>query len=710
MYTDVLRENHFYLLQISADKCMYMYEYFFAIGLPMSSTPMAPPTLSQAPFTQPHSSHQHSLTLTHTLPYTQDVNTQTTILAPDTVDQSQPQKANTRQSPATGGSIQKINETIASVKSSLDKGPSLDKSSVNINEVKTERVDESRSAIDEGVPSQIGISASVNDKSPLRKGKSPESRDKHPPHEAGSSTATAAVHSVVQTFNTIRNENTTVKNEPLDSLFGDVDDGAAGPGIEFGTSGERERVVGERERGEEGEKRERGEEGGRRQGVKRQRQEIGGEVGSYSQTLPSSQRNRLKLMSPRRTKMVQSVTEEKEGVQESRRLRAELRDEVGDGQERQSSSIATPMMLETPMVDISQSEREGGEISEPGPYNPKSKKQCLDTSSQRYGPQVLDTANTNPKPTPSQSSVALPSPSQLEGSVIVPCSLTPRTQDNANKGDRSLLPNSELLASVFRGKRKKRPHTGTSATDAVSEATESSKKKQRVCEEEGERDSRGKSSSVAHREGATTEVREEKKRGTENGDQGKALAKTSTNGVCGEANGDTAGLFSEVRSEQTRKGKDSTPLAGKPYVMEGLPLLETREDAVYKNVQQRIPGQGTVAEKPISGEALTDVQTPQEALDGVQTRKLHHRDQDSSNGRLLAPNPDRSPPPSTQRHPPPPTPDPLMFLSTRKKRRSPRDSTATPTTPLRATSSRVTSPFKLYTQHTSTTQVHCIYM
>jgi hypothetical protein len=73
--------------------------------------------------------------------------------------------------------------------------------------------------------------------------------------------------------------------------------------------------------------------------------------------------------------MVQSVTEEKEGGQESRRLRAELRDEVGDGQERQSSSIATPMMLETPMVDISQSERDGGEISEPGPYSPKSKKQ-----------------------------------------------------------------------------------------------------------------------------------------------------------------------------------------------------------------------------------------------------------------------------------------------------------------------------------------------
>ena len=708
MYTCRCTERKFYLLQISADKCVYMYEYFFAIDLPMSSTPMAPPTLSQAPFTQPHSSHQHSLTLTHTLPYTQDVNTQTTILAPDTVDQSQPQKANTTQSPATGGSIQKINETIASVKSSLDKGPSLDKSSVNINEVKTERVDESRSAIDAGVPSQIGISALVNDKSPLRKNKSPESRDKHPPHEASSSTATATINSVVQTFNTIRNKNNTVKNEPLDSLFGDVDDGAAGPVMEFGKSGEREKVVGERERGEEGEKRERGEEGGRRQGVKRQRQEAGGEVGSNSQTLPSSQRNRLKLMSPRGTKIVQSVTEEKEGGQESRKLRAELRDEVGDGQERQSSSITTPMMLETPMVDISQSNRsegERGEISEPGPYSPKSKKQCLDTSSQRYGPQVLDTANTNPKPTPSQSSVALPSPSQLEGSVIVPCSLTPRTQDNANKGDRSSLPNSELLASAFRGKRKKRPHTGTSVTDAVSEAIESSKKKQRVCEEE----ERGKSSSVAHREGATTEVREERERGTENGERGKVLAKTSTNGACGEANGDTAGLFSEVRSEQTRKGKDSTPLAGKPYVMEGLPLLETREDAVYKNVQQRIPGQGTVevrAEKPISGEALTDVQTPQ---DGVQTHKLH-RDQDSSNGRLPAPNPDRSPPPSTQRHPPPPTPDPLMFLSTRKKRRSPRDSAATPTTPLRATSSRVTSPFKLYTQHTSTTQVHCIYM
>lgn len=511
---------------------------------------MAPPTLSQAQFSQPHLSHHHSLTLTHTLPYTQDPHLHTqdqgTILAPDTVDQSQ---TTTSKTISTG--IEKINETVTSIKSSLEKGScdrgSLDKGSVG---VKTEDV----------FPSNVtGTSAThPPNKFELVTDKAAQGRGRPPPcGSEGTSTSIATTKVCISTAATkvtssmrpplqIVSAGSTVKKEPFDILFGgDMDD---------------------------------------------------------------------------------------------------------EPDEKRTSQAPS------------------------NPVHPKSS-----------------------PPTPSQT-IALPSPSQLEGSVVVPCSLTPRTQDSVKGHGKSSLPSSELLAYAFQGKRKKRPLSNNS--DEVSESVKNSaSKKQRVQEGRGEEGGGGEIDSEAERKDVKVE------RGRENGDA-EAAVQDKNGDLTGATNG---GLFSGLKGERTRtttkemntitassntssSSSITATKTGRHYIMDGLPMLETCEDVKVQRMERGTDEEGQAKERHF-GDVSMDVQTsplPSGPIGG------------SSDG---APSPISAKTPLQK--PPPSTPYPSTFLSTRRKRKSPHDTTTPTAPPTPAHGTRPVSPLPFQTQHTTATQVQC---
>jgi hypothetical protein len=320
--------------------------------MPASNTPMAPPTLSQAPPSQPHSSHPH------TLPFTQEPEPgplgHTTILAPDSIDQSQPGPSHTKGRKSSCSAL-KVNETLFPGKSPSDKSPLVDKSSVL---VKTEEPSEAATDV-----TQLQSTS----KSPV---KQPRGKDKRPP-EATSITANAS--SIAPAGPKTASEagpNKEVKAEPLDFLFGDED------GEEVMEEGPAPSIVGREGRQEGGEEKRTST---NEQGHPHDRREI---VPSHS--LPAKSDERAPSSKP--------------------------------AEKRQS---------------------------------------------------------------PNSSSLVPSSPSQPpEGSVIVPCSLTPRTQDKSKKPP---LPDSQTLAFAFGGRRKKRPINETS------EDTENQSKKKKVEEERGER-------------------------------------------------------------------------------------------------------------------------------------------------------------------------------------------------------------------------------
>ena len=675
------------------------------------------------------------------------------------------------QSTSTGAGVQKVNETITSDKSSLNKG-SLDKSSVSVHQIKTE---DDRSSSNGSV--HPGSKVMVPDKD-----KGSQSRDKHPPcaseSREGTSTSatnraavkttsraagkTASAAHPVQTSSVSHGDVGSVKNEPLDALFGDTDDGP-GPAGEVGGYQQTRR---EGEQGREGN----GERGGvrvkdmevemegdNRHGVnlERQSQDARHVSEGGSQATSTSKRNRLKLKSPRQ-KTVEPVTEKTTGG-------AQLKDRdvaTEGGRERQNPCVTTPSMVESPTACDSQADEIGRERRNMSTtlHSMAAEKQHLD-GSPKNSSQVphTTTCSSIPKATPSQSeALPPPSPSPTEGSIIVPCSFTPRTQDNAKRREPS-LPNSQLLTFAFQGKRKKRTHASTS--DEPSEVIESTSKKQRVHEEVGGGENARK-----------TSVDGESERGRKNRKEDRAVP-ADKNGSTVDAVSVSTGLFSGQRSTGTRRNKKSVYVAGdqnskssadRPYIMDGLPMLETCEAAVVQQpglaqaaviqrpdlaqgavvqqpglaqvqqpslaqgavVQQPSLAQGAVVQQPslaqpsltqaavvqhpglakgsvdvqaknsISEDAAMDVQTLQEAR-VASTRQVSPRPP--------SPHPAVTPPPSQRK--PPPTPDPAMFLSTRKKHKSPRD--GAPTTPARA-SSRAVSPFHLNTTQrtTTTTQVH----
>ena len=590
------------------------------------------------------------------------------------------------------------------------------------------------------------------------KDKSSQSRDKHPPcvsesHEGASTSATnrAAVKTTsraggktasaahpVQTSSVSYGDVGSVKNEPLDALFGA--DEAAGEVVGYQQT-RREGEQGREGDGERGGVRvkdvEVEMEGDNRQGVNLERQsQDARDVAEGGSATSTSKRNRLKLKSPHQ-KTVEPVTEKTTG-------REQLKDRdvaTEGGQERQNPCVTTPSMVESPTACDSQADEIGRERRNMSTtlHSVAAKKQHLD-GSPKNSSQVphTTTCSSNPKATPSQSeALPPPSPSPTEGSIIVPCSFTPRTQDNAKRREPS-LPNSQLLTFAFQGKRKKRTHASTS--DELSEVIESTSKKQRVHEEVGGGEN-GRKTSV---DGESERGRKKRK------EDGTVPADKNSSTV--DAVSVSTGLFSGQRSTGTRRNKKSVYVAedqnskssaDRPYIMDGLPMLETCEAAVVQQpglaqaaviqqpdlaqgavVQQPGLAQGAVVQQPslaqpsltqaavvqhpglakgsvdvrtknsISEDAAMDVQTLQEAR-VASTRQVSPRPP--------SPHPAVTPPPSQRK--PPPTPDPAMFLSTRKKHKSPRD--GAPTTPARA-SSRAVSPFHLNTTQrtTTTTQVH----
>ena len=570
-----------------------------SIELPAATTPMVPPTLSQAPPSQqPHSSSHP-----HTLPFTQDheppLAHTTTILAPDSIDQSQPAGPAPHRN---SSSSLRVNETILTAKSQSDKSPSnksplLDKSSVL---VKNEELPPSPQvdfdvtqlqgkspvrgsskqlcgkdkhppfatrdlapAIENVDKSQLGIS-----KSPLVGNKGTRGKDKCSAEVTDSHTASLSTAVSVKTPEkcSVKAPNKEVKTEPLDFLFGDEEEMEEGPAPS---------VIG---RGGEGET---------------------------------------------------SVNEQ---------------GHPHDGREN---------------------------VLSPAKSAPASK-----------------SAEKNPSPI---SSSLLPcSPSQPEGSVIVPCSLTPRTQDKTKKPP---LPDSQTLALAFGGHRRKRSHVETA------EDVEKESKRNKVEEEREVGDGGGK-------------VGRGEKEGGNSGELGKGGTKERGAGKEGKdgAESPSVWLFSGLKSERTSKSatsaEESKPQL--PPIMAGLPLLETNDGITTTNMCENTTTAVCKTEGPSLAQDTLDYQSEMMKLEPIHSEEREMEVQPPSDM------PSQSPPPTTQAPPttqmtqaaPPNSPDPALFLSARKRRRkSQRDDVApTPAVqpPATASSSRAVSP---HTQLTVATQV-----
>ena len=619
-----------------------------------SSTPMAPPTLSQAPYTQqPHTSSQHTLTHQHTLPYTQDtmVHTQerTTILAPDSLDQSQPQKKSSTKT-STDSSVQKVNETIMSVKSSFDKSGSLEKRQLR---VKTEEatVQSIQSEVKKGpVPYRTDVKSSEN---PVK---------------------SIATSGIVDTA--------SVKGKEIDILFGEEmdEDCSAGPpaGVHQGDEeAEKERVVSD---------------------------------GSQL----SRQKARMKLKkSPRQTthhlQQTQSAIKKPPTYHKASATRtADFIDgdpgkngdcvftETLPGPPRQNNSSGSNDKKIVPTCEIPQDSKQ---------------QQNKDLNNQVYcntqnSSKVPDDTASVPKPSPKTPSSlsSITSPTQLEGSVIVPCSLTPQTQNNKAKKPNP-LPDSQTMAFAFQSRRKKRTHQQTCDKElGTVEGENQSKKMKKGCEVvsggegvrgEGERNvvmelEMKKQDAVKVKE--AEQVTEPEQKG-----EGKNNTHNNTNN----------GSFCEINNKPSNTGKQNDPnrdseckrMKTLPSIMTGLPLLETHEDSEVKCKLPNQPPQPPNTDLNTERKTVKSKKVPSD----VELKNLKEKpNSNKSTGQCLSQR--TSPTPCTQQTAPPPTPDPTLFLSTRKKRRkNPRDdSMAAPTTPDRPTS-RPVSP---YTQHISTTQVY----
>ena len=684
--------------------------YGFFVDFPASSGPLAPPTLSQAPFTQPHSSHHHSFTHTHThtLPFTQDIHQhtqdQTTILAPDSVDMSQSQTAKNRVKNggnSGNGSVQRINETITSAKSSLEKSP-LD--------VVAKTEDEcSPSTADAVTSSTTVFKVPVNNKSPLKRDKRPPSVSKGT--KIGNTTDMVAPKpaSSAQPMGSASvgsRRGVSVKSESLDVLFGRMADTPT-PAVAMD--------MGEKE-GEGGEG------GGRSIKAERQGEEERGrgvEVASPT-TSAGSKRSKLKLKRAKTTQSPEDYTA----------TRVEFRDGDTKG-EGEDSSTVNPREMESPIVCDSQSDDSGmernGDSILPGLRRPSVRTEQLRLSSQTSSqvPPISTTSTSNLQPTPSHpssqsGSLTLPPLSQQEGSVIVPCSLTPRSQDKAS-GQRPSLPNSELLTFAFQGKRKKRSYKSAS-DDSTVETGEGTSKKQRVGEE-GEESGGG--GGRGEKEGARGggmmdfETAGTERNAVRDADALKGSRNERGDGrqrvVSGAAAAGDAGLFSGLQSTRARhKNTASTATAPstRPAVMEGLPMLETYEDAVREKSQQQQQGQGqahSTSNLQARKASTTSDESPMAVQISVDSRTPHP----APTGRFPHSSPAVTPPPRARMATPPPsrsrpspTPDPSTFLTTRKKRKSPRNPSAgsCPTTPAHdtaASSSMAVSPLCLNTQHTN---------
>ena len=598
------------------------------------------------------------------------------------------------------GSVQRINETITSAKSSLEKSP-LD--------VVAKTEDEcSPSTANADTSSTTVFKVPVSNKSPLNRDKRPPSVSKGT--KIGITTSSVAPKPAISaqpmgSASVGSRRGVSVKSESLDVLFGRMADTPT-PAVAMD--------MGEKEGGG-------GEGGGRSVKAERQGEEERGrgvEVASPT-TSAGSKRSKLKL---KRAKATQSP-------EDTTATRVEFRDGDTKG-EGEDLSTVNPREMESPIVCDSQSddggmERNGDSIL-PGLRSPSVRTEQLRLSSQMSSqvPPISSTSTSNLQPTPSHpssqsGSLPLPPLSQQEGSVIVPCSLTPRSQDKA-RGQRPSLPNSELLTFAFQGKRKKRSYKSAS-DDSTVETGEGTSKKQRVGEEGeesggggGQGENEGARGGMMNFGTAATErnaVRDaDALKGSRNErDDGRQRV------VSGAAAAGDAGLFSGLQSTRARHknvntASTTTAPGTRPAVMEGLPMLETFEDAVREKSQQQQQGQGQ-AHSTTNLQARKASTTSDESPMAVQVSVDSRTPHPTPTGRSPLSSPAVTPPPSRSR--PSPTPDLSTFLTTRKKRKSPRDPSAgsCPTTPAHdtaASSSMAVSPLCLNTQHTNI-QVHvCI--
>ena len=601
--------------------CLWMNGFSLTLELPVSNAPLAPPTLSQAPPSQPHSSHRH------TLPFTQEpAHDQTTILAPDSMNQSSlPQSAKDRKGSC---SVLRVNETVYTSKNPSDKSPPLDKSSVLI------KSDDAPEAV------------SDTSKNTMSDSKHSRGKDKHPTTNTAAST--------------------------ISSTTGNVDKS------QLGGSSSKDKCLSD---------------------------------ASNSTSVSSTTAATAAATGCLQTAAKTSEKSLKKSVEEAKT--APLDDLFGDNEEEEMEEGPAPSLMAR-VGQEGEREKESKKNSSneqryPHDHHEKNASTSLPAKSSERAPA--------PKPaekrqSPNAPSLTPSSPSQLEGSVIVPCSLTPRTQDKMKKPP---LPDSQTLAFAFGGRRKKRPH------NEIDEDTENESKKKKKEEEEevgkkvgdegrGQKleDGRRGDGEVGEKGGVTggdlerevargaesKSVVEETREGRERGEGEKRQSRN------GETNTPSVGLFSGLKSKRTStKPKSTAPAPNSkhqlPPIMAGLPLLETYGDTTTTMCKTEEPSleQDTVnyQNEMVKNELVEDMEI-----------------QPSSP--VTHPTPSQSPPPTTQvtQVAPPTTPDPALFLSARRQRRKSQqgeDESVAPTPAPPATTSSSSRPVSPHTQLTVATQV-----
>ena len=590
--------------------------FSLTLELPVSNAPLAPPTLSQAPLSQPHSSHRH------TLPFTQEpAHDQTTILAPDSMNQSSlPQSAKDRKGSC---SVLRVNETVYTGKSPSDKSPPLDKSSVLV------KSDDAPEAV------------SDMSKNTMSDSKHPRGKDKHP------TTSTAA--------------------STISSTTDNMD-----------------------------------------------KSQLGGSS-SKDKCLPDAS-NSTSVSSTTAATDLQTAakTSEKSLKKSGEEAKAEPIDDLfGDNEEEEMEEDPAPsLVVRTGQEGEREKESKKNSTNEqrtPHDHHEKNASTSLPAISSERAPAPKPAEK---KQSPNAPSLTPSSPSQLEGSVIVPCSLTPRTQDKMKKPP---LPDSQTLAFAFGGRRKKRPH------NEIDEDTENeSKKKKEEKEEEREKvggggrgqeleDGRNRDGEAGEKGGVTGE--DMKERGVAKGAESKSGVKETREGRekgeggkrqsrNGETNTPSVGLFSGLKSKRTStKPKSTAPAPNSkhqlPPIMAGLPLLETYGDTTTTMCK---------TEEPSLEQDTVDYQNEMVKNEPAEDMEI----QPSSP--VTHPTPSQSPPPTTQvtQVAPSTTPDPALFLSARRQRRKSQrgeDESVAPTPAPPATTSSSSRPVSPHTQITVATQV-----
>ena len=601
--------------------------------------------------------------------------------------------------PSTSGTVQKIDETLTTAKGSFDKdASSLENKSVCVKIEDCQKVNQASNT------RTVTHIQSVGDKSPLSNSKSPEGTVKHPPPVSNSNGASGASKAAPNSTTTKGEDSrrgqsavACVKSEPLDSLFGDDDMEECGPPGPLVGVGRHIKVSEERERGEERQITQEVGLGGRDENTEKS-----------SQDLSSSQRSRLKLTLSSQSQRQQPVEEKATAADRVKGRVVYSERSCGANQERAnvpppSKTEAAPVTTSSRVASGTDTKRVAASV-EFGNRNSKSVERSGKTSTSEGKCSLSKTSPNNPS---LSSSADLPPPSQLEGSIIVPSSLTPRTQEKARK---PALPDSQTLAFAFQGKRKKRPHN-----DASEDALQNQSKKKRVQERgggEGEGEGEGKVCGVHDRlkggmEGGDAEMEErgresagEVKHGELRTESNKTPQVRSPTGLLSGPNNEGAGTSAGEANEPTPSADVTSSKL--PAIMEGLPLLETHEDTTQESHPLRSAGSvknGTKRFAPEEESMDVDVPLDETGVEMVSTADTsRHPNQNAT---------------KTPAHVPPSTPDLSLFLSTRKKhKKSPHDpavaTPTAPTTPGRANASTAWCPFTQYTS--STQQVQCIYL